>query len=287
MPQLEEIFADINREGAIPEVLDDKDKDKEEDKKENTSAEDNGEETTTESQTENDQEDTPPHQGDDDPDDKKENEDDGSDNTDDEEKENLPFHKHPRFKQITDENKLLKQELDELKGGFEELKIKNSKGDTSTEENPPDWFVGIFGEDKEVWKQFEKYDNARLQQLEEKIIQTVSEKEKAKQEEVSKWEKWVDDEVQRLKDAGNEFDKNELIKTAIDYKPTDENGNYNLEKALEILKMKKTSKPSSKDTQKNNARKKIADVSGGTSSDEKTGDSYSTKDLRGLSWNEL
>jgi|GEM_PF-1580880 len=285
MPQLEEIFANINREGAIvPETQEEKPN--EETEEEVPATEDDSEESTTDSQPETKpEEDTPSHQGDDD---SKEEEGKESDNTDDDNEKNLPFHKHPRFKQITDENNTLKGELEELKKGFSELKENNTKAVESKEDTqPPDWFVGIFGEDQERWKQFESYDNKRLKEIEDKVINSVSEKQKAQQEQVNQWEKWVDDEVQKLKDEGNEFDKNELIKTAIEYRPTDEKGNYDLGKALTIMNAMKASKKKPVNKKKIEARKKVADVSGTPPTEDKPTDSYTSKDLRNSSWHEL
>jgi len=210
----------------------------------------------------------------------------GDNNTADD--KNVPFHKHPRFQQLIKENKELKEKVDN---------IVNTQGsqDTSqqTEEEEevkeiPAWFKKLAGDDeeaKEAYKLFkQEYDKPTREKIREEVKQEQEQQSQQEQEEQRKWDEWVQSEVESLRAEGKEFDKNELMKVALDYRPEDEEGNISLEKAYDILEMKKLKE------QKDNTQPK-KDVASKTGSDNRGSETGtprpSAEDIRRKDWKTL
>lgn len=247
-------------------------------------------ETPDDSQSENkpDKEE-PSHQGDEDKsedesenteDDKKSEDDkdksEDKSNTDDEDdkKSNIPFHKHPRFKQIIDDNKKLKETIDGLTSKQDETDKKLSKDN----ETIPNWFSELYGDNEKAWEMYNDRTKTERKEMKAEILSEIKEEQSKATEETNKWNEWVDDEIQSLKDEGLKFDKNELMKVAVDYKPTDDKGNLDLKKAYDILQMQLV-KP------KSNERKKVADgTTKQTKSESKSDEFQTAHSLRNKGW---
>ena len=178
----------------------------------------------------------------------------------------IPFHKHPRWKEK-------QQEIDDLKAKIDSLEQKTSENlqapQKQEDELPAEW-VALYGDDELSRKAF-MADQKRTLKLKEEILQEfkkAQEEERRKsEEETSKWEKWVDDELTQLKESGEKFEKNKLLKIAFDYKPTDESGNISFPKALEIMRLLEggdTKAQPKKQIQKDIASKTLSDNRGET-----------------------
>lgn len=205
--------------------------------------------------------------------------------------ENIPFHKHPRWIERQHQFEKMERELSELrplKDEFEQIRSKVAP----VEPEIPDWWKEAFGTDEASQQAFKKqvaYQQSVEAKLEERLLTKVQEQQqekvRAEQEQVEKWESFIETEVQMLRDKGYAFDRNELLKVVEDFSKDGE-GNFTgrlfpFEKAYEILQLKKTV-PTPTDT----ARKTAATLS---STGTKTGSTTSTiptlTEIRQRGWN--
>lgn len=257
MTTVDEIFADIKKEGSDPFAELDT-------------------ETTTpsESQPEKEQEKEEPALGDN----PKETEEDKTEPSE----EDTPFHKRWEKR----EEKLRAEMQEEFESYKRELDQK-IEDRTKKESDIPEWFTELYGDNQVAWQKYSAHEDARTEAIKKQVLEEQENKVQKEKDESAKWERWVDDEVKKLEDQGLKFDKNELIKTAIDWRPTDEKGNYDLKKAYDILEMKK-SKDTSINKEKSDERKRVADTTTKASRGEAPKKDYMTPaDLRKTSWNQL
>lgn len=253
MSELDEIFADIKKEGEDPFAELDTEK-----------------ETPSESQPEKEHEEVIPE-----PEKKEE--------APEIKEEDTPFHK--RWEKREEKlNTEWEEKFESYKRSLEStIEEKTRKDDTTI----PDWFSELYGDNQIAWEKYEKHEQERAEAIKRQVIEEQEQARKKEAEESTKWERWVDDEVKKLSDEGLTFDKNELIKTVIDYRPTDDKGNYDLRKAYDILEMKKA-KDTVADKEKSDARKAIADTTTKTTRGEPAKKDYMTpSELRNKSWNQL
>jgi len=153
---------------------------------------------------------------------------------------NLPFHKHPRWKALQEERKTDRQLIESLQQKLNEVQPK-----VQATSALPQWFVNMYGEDQALFQQFQQQETERINAIKESVVKEIEAKEKAKVEAQSKWEKWVDDQIGTLVEEGKKFDKNELFAVLNQYRPTDEQGNLDFRKGYELLELKHSSKPTS------------------------------------------
>ena len=158
------------------------------------------------------------------------------------------FHEHPRWRAMQKSLKEQEATIEELKK-FKESVLEDGEEKKSGE--VPDWFSEVFGEDPNVWKKFKDYDSKR----EEEIYQRVAGQFESEKKKASEYNAWLDSEMNKLEEDGKKFDRNELMKVAHDYFPTNSDGTINLARAYEIMTLKK-GKPSDNSLLE---KKKIAD----------------------------
>lgn len=194
------------------------------------------------------------------------------------EEDNTPF--HLRWKER--EAKLkeeFEQQLADVRRETDE-KIQNvAKQDT----NIPDWFTELYGYNEVAWQKYSEHETQREQEIEQRVLVKQEEKKQEETKEVQKWNKWVDEQVKTLESEGLKFDKNELIKTVLDYRPTDENNNFDFHAGYKIMEALKTKDPAVSHT-----RKQIADTMTQSKQGEQPKQDFMTaKQLRNLSWGSL
>lgn len=195
-----------------------------------------------------------------------------------EEEENTPF--HLRWKER--EAKLkedFEQQLAEVRRETDE-KIQNvTKQDT----NIPDWFTELYGANEVVWQKYSEREAQREQEIEQRVLAKQEEKKQAEIQETQKYNNWVAEQVKTLESEGLKFDKNELIKTVLDYRPTDENNNFDFRAGYKIMEALKA-----KDPAVSHARKQVADTMTHSRQGEQPKQDFMTaKQLRNLSWGSL
>lgn len=229
-------------------------------------------ETPSESPTEkNEETETPSHQG------EEEDKAESSEDTDDE--SNIPFHKHPRFKELVEERNDLRRQFEELRTTVDTVqqKIVPSNEDVKI----PNWFQKLYGDDRESWQEYQADEKERFNALKQSIVQEQVESQKKYEESVKRWEGYSKDQMQALEDEGKSFDRNELMKVVLDYQPTDAQGNFDFKKAYQILELKAKAEH---DPAKSEARKNLAASTTSDNKGESNPKDYKTpNDFRGKS----
>lgn len=176
----------------------------------------------------------------------------------------------------------------ELEAGFEAkleaLRQENEQKEVPQSSNIPAWFSKLYGENSEAWEAYQEHPAALKEQIKQELREDNEREIAHARAEEQKYNQWIEDEILKLQAEGLEFDRNELIKTVLDYGPTDENNNYDFRKAYGILQLNKQvpQKPS------NEAKKKIADMTSSGRSGERTAKDYvSSAEVRKTSWNDI
>ncbi|MEK7091758.1 MAG: hypothetical protein AAB900_02095 [Patescibacteria group bacterium] len=159
------------------------------------------------------------------------------------------FHKHPRWQAVQEELKELREFRETASPLLED--IKKSKSETET---IPAWFSELYGENEAAWNKYHDYDTEQRANLRKEIMDEISQQSTKSAEEQKKNDKWVEDELTTLESEGLKFNRNELMKVALEYLPTDNKGNISFRKALDIYEKTKPKeeKPNA------DAKKKIA-----------------------------
>lgn len=168
--------------------------------------------------------------------------------------DNVPFHKHPRWKQKQEEIELLKEQVESLKTNSTKEEPKLDAGDAPL----PQWVVGLAGGDtpeaRAWYKQYQQHESSLRDDIKKQALSEIKQEQEQEKKEVDKWNSWVEEETERVLDGEKDVTKNELLKAANDFQPVDAQGNISFEKALQIVKMQKTSSK----TDKVETKKKIA-----------------------------
>lgn len=175
------------------------------------------------------------------------------------EEEDLPFHKHPRWKAINDKNKELEENNKRLELEMAKIsgKLEGIGKPQEAEQTPiADWFVKLYGADQELWEAYQVEENKREDSLKKRLLEEIN---KENQEKTAKQEQeereaaeYINNSIQELKDSGEKFDTQKLRDVVLKYQPTDNNGNLDFKRGLEILKQ--IDKPN---TEKDTAKKEL------------------------------
>lgn len=214
----------------------------------------------------------------------------GGENTPD---DNVPFHKHPRWIERENELKSLKEKEEENQrviaelNSFKEEAQQKLQTIAPKDANIPDWFVELYGDNATAWQKYEEHERKRELEIETNLLNRQEQARKQSQQEAEKWNGWVESEIAKLKDEGKEFDRNELIKTMLDYRPTDDKNNFDFKKGYAIYEALK-GRSSAEDGARSQARKQIADTTVRSSpASKKSKDYMTTGELRKVSWGQL
>lgn len=211
----------------------------------------------------------------------------------------LPFHKHPRW--IAQQTKL--HELEEFREKVTPLldKLGEPKKESESDDAIPEWFIELFGENKESWKKYRDYSAADRANLRKEIMAELQQQGRQATEQQAKLDKWVEDELSKVAEAqGIDLSpgtaekpnslRNELLKVALDYKPSDDAGNISFAKAYDILQAIKAKGQQPKVDKPNPAadKKKVADKTMGKDKADGQRKDYKTpEDLRGRGFREI
>ena len=203
------------------------------------------------------------------------------DNTPD---DNIPFHKHPRWIERESELKSLREQQEENEKVIAELNIFKEEASKrlSQDTSIPEWFRELYGENQLAWQKYNEHEQQKEQAIEQRLLERQEQKRQQEKAEVTKWNKWVDEEVNKLQSEGAKFDRNELIKVMIDYAPTTDNV-YDFRKGYKIYEALKN-KDNSEHSQ---ARRQLADITTKTSGEPAKKDYMTPAELRNKSWGSL
>lgn len=246
--QINEALADVKQEGADPFA-------------------DLGKDTPSDSPTEKEPVKVEPEEGDNTPDD-------------------VPFHKHPRWieretelKSLREKDEAREKEIADLRHLQEET-AKKLPTDTSI----PEWFKELYGENEVAWTKYNEHEKTKEQEIEQRILERQQKASQQQADEAAHWNRWVDGEIKKLQDEGKVFDRNELIKTMLEYRPTNDQNNFDFEAGYKIYEALK----GKDDPAKSIARKQLADTASGSRKGESVAKDYLTNnDLRNRSWPSL
>lgn len=209
------------------------------------------------------------------------------------EEDNLPFHKHPRWKQIVDKNKELSAQLEQATHRLEEINQRVSEAATSS---VPEWFQGYYPTASEntlqrYWdsykKDVEKQQKVLESELEVKLEQRLLNKKQEEAAQQERVQEWVEDQIQELKDEGLTFKQADLVAVMEKYQPTTD-GNLDFRKGYDILSaINAKAEKSAKAKEKDSARKGVAaKTTTGSTGDPHTPE-IDMKRIRSMDWHEL
>ena len=198
-------------------------------------------------------------------------------------KEDTPYHlrwKKREEKLRSDLQEQFQHEMAQMKADYES---KLPKSDVPV----PEWFKELYGENVTAWQKYLEHEEAKAQEIEERIFARSQEIASQQEAETAYWSKWVDDQVDRLKDEGKSFEKTELLKVMLDYRPTDEKGNFDFDAGFKLYSALKAGRPTAEANPKS-PRKALADTVTKTGKGETPKkDFISAQDLRRKSWDAL
>ncbi len=206
---------------------------------------------------------------------------------------NVPFHKHPRWQKAQEELAELRKYRDEVKPRletYEQMMSRMGNQQTQSSVQIPDWFpkTGKQQEDEQRYQEYLNYENGVKAQIKQELVEEQTKEAQQKAAEEKKWSDWVTNSLEKLEDEGNKFDRNELQKTALEYLPTDLDGNIDFGKALKIMNQLHAQSDAVAEV-KSDARKRLADTANTSANRaEKAPQKFQTaKSLRNQSWDSL
>lgn len=134
-----------------------------------------------------------------------------------------PFQKHSRFRELVAEKNNYKAKYESVNGALEELRteIASLKEVKSGEIDQPTF---------ETWDDMVKFVSQMPAKIRQEVMDDFKNKDTAEAKKKSEVDKIISDQIQTLKDSGEEFEDKALLKFAYD------NEIVNLEKALGLMK---------------------------------------------------
>jgi hypothetical protein len=210
----------------------------------------------------------------------------------------IPFNKHPRWKELQEQNDFLKSELENLKntvGSFTpKLEALETQREQLKEVKIPKLFTDVYGDDaKAHWEEYRQEIDAQIKAAQLEVYNSIQAEKQAQTEESQRWNAWMVDSMKRVEQTyevsmpEGSSDRNEFLKYVLKYKPTDDNGNIDFVLGYELFSQSKEAERSKK-SEKNNARKSIAAVTTSEKGAEpKTVTSNTHKNLRSKSFLDL
>lgn len=167
---------------------------------------------------------------------------------------NVPFHKHPRWKEMHEKTKRQDAELAELREfkqrAAQDLEKFKPFLENQKQVEVPKWFSDLYGNNVEAYKEYAKreaeQEKTRIERVKEELRQESLRAAEEKNKESEYWNNWLDTSLNELESQGKKFDKNELIKFALEYQPTNANGIIDLGKAYDLLQKVKAAEVSKK-----------------------------------------
>ncbi len=206
---------------------------------------------------------------------------------------NVPFHKHPRWIKTQEELAELRKYRDESKTRletYEQMMSRLGKTEATSAVQIPEWFpkTGNQKADEQKYQEYLNYENGVKAQIKQELVEEQTKEATQKAAEEKKWTDWVNTSLDKLEDEGNKFDRNELQKVALEYLPTDLEGNIDFGKALKIMTQLKAQSVAVQEV-KSDARKRLADTASGSNvrADKPAPKFETTRSLRNQSWDSL
>lgn len=197
----------------------------------------------------------------------------------------MPFHKHPRFKHLIQQNKELKAALAEINQKLTpQPKAEADQGNAAI----PNWFKSIYGDNPELYKEFSAYSGQQQQEIVAKAVEMLREEIAKPQREAEQVQTWIKEKLTELHDDGEEFEDDELINVMKEYTPFGDSGQLDFRKGLKLMRAFATVKSKeTTDKEKSDARKKIGAMTAGGGQGSPSKSAVNMNDIRKKSWNQL
>lgn len=150
-----------------------------------------------------------------------------------------PLHKDERFRRLIADKNRLKQERDEMLDRISRLEQTQRAPERPQANEPiPAWFANYFGTEAQAKEAWEHLKPADLNALKAEIRDDLRREQEAQTQSTQKWDRWVNDQVESLEEEGETFERNALLKVMDQYRPSDNEGNLDFRKGLELLRLK-------------------------------------------------
>lgn len=186
-----------------------------------------------------------------------------TDEADNTQAETKPEFDHPRFVSMSkklstfeEENKSLKQQLEEINSKIEQTQ---SAITSNQPQEIPDWFKESYGDDQNLYKQYLSNIEAERQAIKQSIVEELRQEQTKEQQETQQAREWLENELESIAtEAGglSKGDRNEIVKTALDYNIRDDENRYDLRAAHRLYTQLKA-----KEQEDVNAKKRVASQS--------------------------
>jgi hypothetical protein len=204
------------------------------------------------------------------------------DNTQDEapkiEEKLPPFHEHPRFKELIEENRTLKSSVSELSSFREKAEPLLSRFNPQEEVNIPSWFGG----DETAYKAYLADQAHIVEEATQKAVKEIDERTSKEQQRIKEANEHFENSITDLEAVGNKVDRNKLLKFVNDNQLVDTEGKWNYKAGYQFMSAMEKAKadPSNLD-----ARKQVAAATTSEPVAEPKKKDYQTPDsLRGKGW---
>lgn len=202
------------------------------------------------------------------------------------ESNDVPFHKHPRWQKMREENEALRSRLEELNSSVGQIKETFSQQHQSSVEIPA-WFSKLYGENVEAWDAYQDHVKAEREAIKTELFKEQQAQQAKYQEEQKRWHDWVDTSIEKIEnqfqaDLSNEKDREKFLAFVHKYKPTDDHGNIDLVKGWELY----SERQPKEDPARARARKEAADrvMSDSKPAEKPAKDFYTNLDVKKWSW---
>ena len=175
--------------------------------------------------------------------------------------EDIPFHKHPRFKAVIEEKNQLAEQVKQLTEQMQGISQKVKADEPTT---IPQWFVKLYGDDPEVWQQYQEQRQFELKEMESQVMSKLAPKlqEIEKSEQDKKIDLEIENSLKSLEDEGHKFDRNALMKIVAENQLFDINGNFNFKAGLVLLGAQPIQQKSNVEAKKEIAKKTMTESAG-------------------------
>ena len=206
------------------------------------------EDTSSASPAENNEDESRSDQGDGNTDHEGDQQDNQPDDAD--KSKDVPFHKHPRWKEREQEwtdrfNEQEKRHQDELQAINEKIEAMNQSGKNG--KDLPDEVPGWFGGDpknpevQKAWQEFKQWDEQRVSQAKDQALKEFQQKSSAEQKAIQEATDYMNKEIDRIsKDPtlnpdGKKVNPNKLLKFVMDNDLVNSKGQWNYEAGWKIM----------------------------------------------------
>ena len=208
---------------------------------------------------------------------------------------NLPFHKHPRWKEMHEARKRAEESTKRLEDELSSLRAELAeKTSTRVPEAPSERFVKLYGDDPEAYRLWKEQQEELIAKAEERVFQRMNQEQEMQARALDDGRSYVENALADLEAEHPGLDRNALMKFLVDFKekygslPSDAEDNIDFVRGYSLMmEMQAASQEAAKS--KSKARKDLAAMtSKNSASGEPEQKEYLTsKDLRNMDWDTI